>query len=68
MNFAEMTNQYPAGVTATGKKATVNVPLYPTPWVFAGRVCTLEQFADHIWSEPCPEKTHFILKWTGRQP
>jgi len=67
MNFAQMTNMYPAGVTVNGKQATVNVPLYPHTWVFAGKPCTVYQFADLCWPEDCVEKTHFILKWEGRK-
>lgn len=67
MNWPQITNQYPAGVTAQGKTATANVQLYPPVWVFAGRPCTMTQFADQIWPEPCADKTHFVLKWTGRE-
>jgi hypothetical protein len=68
MNWPEITNQYPAGTTAQGKKATANVQLYPPVWVFAGRPCTVTQFADQIWPDACADKTHFVLKWAGRTP
>lgn len=61
-------NMYPAGTTANGKTATVNIPLYPMKWVFAGRPCSVTEFADFIWPEECADKTHFILKWEGRTP
>ena len=60
-------NMYPAGVTAPGRPARATVQLYPPVWVFAGRPCTVEQFAESIWPEPCAERTHFVLKWSGRE-
>jgi hypothetical protein len=60
-------NMYPAGETAAGQPARANVQLFPPVWVFAGRPCTVDQFADMIWPEECAEKTHFRLKWSGRE-
>ena len=33
------------------------------PWVFAGRIVTVREMADLIWSEDEPAKTAFLLRW-----
>ena len=35
----------------------------PAKWMFDGKVCDVREMADKIWSEDCPEKTFFILKY-----
>jgi hypothetical protein len=33
------------------------------PWVFAGRIVTVREMADLIWSEDSADKTAFLLRW-----
>lgn len=39
----------------------------PPTWMFAGRPCTVREFADRIWPEHTAEKTAFLLRWDGRE-
>ena len=32
-------------------------------WVFNGEQCSVKEMADKIWSNNCPEKTMFLLKY-----
>ena len=54
--------QYQQGLPRRG------TPYNPRPdWVFAGTPCdNAQDFADRMWTEPCAEKTLFVLKWAGR--
>lgn len=38
----------------------------PSPlrtWVFNNKPCNVREMADMIWTNDCPEKTHFLLKY-----
>ena len=34
-----------------------------TKWKFNGVDCSIREMADMIWTNDCPEKTHFLLKY-----
>ena len=57
-------NHWPQGQAPV---SSLGLPLHPGPptWMFAGRPCTVREFADRIWPEPTAEKTAFLLRWDG---
>tara|TARA_R110000868_G_scaffold169152_3_gene404030 strand:- start:259 stop:498 length:240 start_codon:yes stop_codon:yes gene_type:complete len=39
-------------------------PRYNPRWMIDGRELTLHQFADELFGDDTPEKTHFLLKYS----
>ena len=67
MSSATKWNMYPPNPAPgpfAGKPTWMSTPRDPYPtWMFAGRPCTVREFADFIWPEDDPQKTAFLLKW-----
>ena len=56
-------DQVAPGPTA-GRPTWMVTPRDPYPtWMFAGRPCTVREFADFVWPEDHAQKTAFLLKW-----
>jgi len=36
----------------------------PMRWMFDGILLSTIDFANKIWAEDCPDKTHFVLKYS----
>lgn len=41
--------------------------VHQSQWMFNGKYCDLQSFADSIWPDECAQKTFFLLKYAGEQ-
>ncbi len=39
--------------------------VHQSQWMFNGKYCDLQSFANEVWPEECEQKTFFLLKYTG---
>ena len=57
---AQAAQQYNATLAAQ----QLGRPRYNPRWMIDGRELTLHQFADELFGDDTPEKTHFLLKYS----
>ena len=53
-------NTYASSGTLIGAKHA-----HQSQWMFNGKYCDLQSFANEVWPEECEQKTFFLLKYTG---
>jgi hypothetical protein len=62
-NAMQQMNQNPYAQYNQMMNQTYIHPKPPVLWKFNGVDCSIREFADMVWANDCPEKTHFILKY-----